>query len=203
MSEIDLNTEQTILEAAKSVFVKKGLEGARMQEIADEAGMNKALLHYYFRNKEKLFEAVFLDAFNKFIPNINQLINSKESLAKKIRSFVGNYIDIFMENPFIPEFVIHELSRNPDRIVGLFTNSGIDINPLVKQIKKEAKKGKISPVEPRQLITNLLSMCIFPFVARPILQNVLFNNDHEAFKGFIEQRREEIPEFIFNSIMKK
>ena len=203
MGDIDLNTEQIILKAAKTVFIKKGLEGARMQEIADEAGINKALLHYYYRGKDKLFEAVFEDAFNKLLPTIIELIRSEIPLFQKIELFVQNYVDIFTENPFVPGFIMHELSRNPERIVKLISNIGIDPHILINQIEDEIKKGNIDPVNPYHLIVNMLSMCIFPFAARPIIQNLLFHNDSEEFAKFIAQRKQEVPAFIIQSIRKK
>ena len=84
MSEQELSTEKTILEAAKKVFLDKGFDGARMQEIADEAGINKALLHYYFRSKDKLFDAIFEEAFKQFLPNISDIMVSDISIEEKV-----------------------------------------------------------------------------------------------------------------------
>jgi len=200
---MDLNTEQKILEAAKTVFIKKGLEGARMHEIADEAGINKALLHYYFRAKDKLFEAVFKDAFYKMVPNIVDLLKSETPLFTKIELFAENYIDIFIENPFVPGFILHELNRNPQRIVNLISNVGIDPPLFIQQINEEVEKGTINPVDPQQLIVNLLSMCVFPFAATPIIKNIIFENNSESFNEFLVSRKKEVPKFIINSIKKK
>jgi len=203
MSQKDLNTEQKILEAAKSIFITKGMEGARMQEIADEARINKALLHYYYRTKDKLFEAVFKDAFNKLVPNIITLLNSDIPLFDKIELFAQNYIDIFIENPFVPGFVLHEINRNPQRIVDLIANIGIDPGLFINQVNREIENGTIEPTDPYQLIVNMLAMCIFPFAATPIIRNIIFNNDNETFKQFLISRRTEVPAFIINSIKKK
>lgn len=203
MSEKEFNTEQTILKAAKKIFIQKGLDGARMQEIADEAGINKALLHYYFRSKDKLFEAIFQDAILKFIPGMMEMLQSELPLFKKIEIFTGNYIDAFTENPFIPGFIMHELSRDPSKIAMMVKNSGVRPEAFISQIKKEMEAGSIVEVDPYHLIVNILSMCIFPFAARPILLNVLFRNDPEAYAGFIAQRKKEVPEFIINAIRKK
>jgi len=203
MGKKDLNTEQKIHEAAKAVFIKKGLEGARMQEIADEAGINKALLHYYFRTKDKLFEAVFTDAFFKLVPNILNLLKSDPPLFEKIKQFTENYIDIFIENPFVPGFVLHELNRNPQRIVKLISNIGVDPGIFILQVNEEIEKGTIIHIDPRQLIVNMLAMCIFPFAATPIIKNIIFKNDTEKFSEFLESRKKEVSEFIINSIKKK
>jgi len=199
----DTNTEQSILEAAKIVFVKKGMEGARMQEIADEAGINKAMLHYYYRSKDKLFEAVFKETFLKLVPNLIEIVKTDISLFEKIRIFVGNYIDIISENPLIPAFIIHELNRNPDRVVELIKSSGINPVFFINQVDKEIKEGIIEPVNPLHLIVNMLALCIFPFVARPILQGVIFNEDRQQYEIFIQDRKKEVYDFIINSIKKK
>ena len=200
MAEKDLNTEQKILEAARLVFTQKGFEGARMQEIADKAGINKALLHYYYRSKDKLFEGVFREAFFTMVPQVMDLLKSEMPLFEKIRFFTSNYIEIFINNPFIPGFVLHELSVNPKRIVDLLSNLGIQPALFLDQIQAEIDKGIIKPIDPRNLLTNMLAMCIFPFVARPILQNILFTNDEQAFAQFVEDRKKAVPEFIINAI---
>lgn len=203
MSEKELNTEQTILEAAKKIFIRKGMDGARMQEIADEAGINKSLLHYYFRTKDKLFEAIFTEAILKLVPNIMEMMKSDLPLFTKIEIFTGNYIDAFTENPFVPGFIMHELSRDPSKIVNMVKNAGINPQPFFDQVKREADAGNIIAVDPYHLIVNMLSMCIFPFVATPVLMNVLFKNNAESYSQFISQRKKEVPEFIINSIKKK
>jgi len=202
MNDKDLNTEQRILLAAKRVFVEKGLEGARMQEIADEAGINKALLHYYFRSKDKLFEGVFREAFYRFLPTLMTLLKQDVPLFQKIRMFAEQYFEIFKDNHYLPGFVIHELSRNPRRIVSLMTTAGVDPEPFIRQVKEEVERGTIRPVDPRDLIVNMLAMCIFPFVAAPIINNIIFSEDSEAFSAFIEERKQSVPEFIINSIKK-
>ena len=88
----DTTTEATILNAAKSIFQRKGMDGARMQEIANEAGINKALLHYYYRSKQLLFEAVFKNAFKLLAPQLKKVLNSDDSLNDKIKNFTKNYI---------------------------------------------------------------------------------------------------------------
>jgi TetR/AcrR family transcriptional regulator len=203
MGDKELSTEQAILEAAKNIFIRKGMEGARMQEIADEAGINKALLHYYFRSKDKLFEAIFSEAILNLVPNIMEMMKSDLPLFTKIEIFTVNYIDTFTENPFIPGFILHELSRDPSKIVNMVKNAGINPQPFFNQVDEEIKLRNIIPVDPYHLIVNMLSMCIFPFVATPILKNILFQKDPEAFRQFIHQRKKEVPEFIINAIKKK
>src|ERR1044072_5809634 len=105
------STEEKIVTAAKKVFLAKGLAGARMQDIADEAGINKALVHYYFRNKEKLFEVIFTEAALKLFPKINIIFESDGTLFEKIRLFVAEYITVMSENPYLPMFVLNEINK--------------------------------------------------------------------------------------------
>jgi AcrR family transcriptional regulator len=203
MAEKNSNTEQNILEAAKLVFVAKGMAGARMQEIADKAGINKALLHYYFRSKEKLFEAVFVEILSKLIPDISELLLSELPLFEKIRKFTQHYIDTIRENPLIPVFILHELNSEPEGIARTFKSMGIQPQIFVDEINREIKKGTIIPIDPLHLIVNLLSMCIFPIVAQPIMQHLIFEDKGEAYSAFLEQRKKEVPEFIINSIRKR
>ena len=199
----DINTEQSILEAAKVVFIQKGMEGARMQEIADEAGINKALLHYYFRSKDKLFKAVFQESFFKLLPNLADLLKSDITLFEKIRLFVERYIDIINANPLLPSFILHELSRNPEAVAEMIKSSGINPVYFVNQVQEEIENGTIEPVQPLHLIVNMLALCIFPFVAKPILQEVIFDQDQQQFDIFIQERKKEVADFIINSIKKK
>ncbi len=115
----DINTEYHILEAAKKVFQSKGMDGARMQEIADEAKINKAMLHYYYRSKQLLFEAVFINAFELLAPQLNAILNDDSSIEKKVRNFTSNYISFIIKHPYLPSFIIQELNRNPEFILKL------------------------------------------------------------------------------------
>lgn len=200
MSDNSTNSEQHILEAARKVFIAKGMEGARMQEIADEAGINKALLHYYFRNKDKLFQAVFLEAFQKFLPQIELLINSELPFLDKLEIFIQNYICIIIENPYIPGFVLHELTRNPQRLAGLLVNKAERMPEFLAMIQHEIDNGVLKPFDPRQIIINSLALCIFPFVARPITQAVFFANDRDVYDNFLEQRKSAVYDFIRSAI---
>ena len=113
----DSTTEGKLLAAAKKVFTTKGMAGARMQDIADEAGINKAMLHYYFRDKDKLFEVIFLQEAEKFFPKINTIFESDLPLFEKIEQFVNEYIDEMVENPYLPWFILNELNRDADQFL--------------------------------------------------------------------------------------
>ncbi|MBN8864458.1 MAG: TetR/AcrR family transcriptional regulator [Sphingobacteriales bacterium] len=200
-SQKDTNTEQRILEAAKKVFVRKGMAGARMQDIADEAGINKALLHYYFRNKEKLFEMIFTEAASKLFPRINQLFTAELPLFEKIERFCHEYIDIVKSNPYLPLFVLNEINQNPEHFLQKFWKGEHKPNPthLLNQIAEEVQRGTIRPIHPVNLLINLVSMTIFPFMAKPMLEANL-GISADQFNDFIEQRKKEIPAFIISAL---
>ncbi len=201
MKEKDQNIEVRILNAARVVFMKKGYDGARMQEIADEAGINKSLLHYYFRNKEKLFTAIFEEAFHQFLPRISGYFQAEMPLFEKIEKISGLYITLLSQNPHIPMFILHEVQNNPDLIVDKLQNqAGIDPQVINRQIQKEVKAGILKPVDFRQLMVSLISMCVFPFAAKPLLLKFLFGNNEKEWDKFIEERKKFIPEFIKESL---
>jgi AcrR family transcriptional regulator len=205
MTEHEKNTEDKILDAAKDVFQQKGMTGARMQEIADKAGINKSLLHYYYRTKDKLFEKVFEIAFSIFVPKLKEMMSSDKPVFEKIGFFVKNYTNLLQKHPYIPGFVINELNRNPEILVKIFEkNIQLKENNLIEtfeaQIQKEVDQGIIKPISAQNLLTNVISLCIFPIVAKPVLKGVLFGNDEEEFSAFLEQRAEFVTDFIINSI---
>ncbi|MBK7029571.1 MAG: helix-turn-helix transcriptional regulator [Bacteroidales bacterium] len=199
MNQEGKNTEGIILEAARTIFIQKGFSGARMQEIADQAGINKALLHYYFRSKDHLFEAVFAQALGSFLPVIKSVLESELPLKIKIIKFVETYIDILLANPYIPGFVIQELNTNPGRFVDKFTAMGLDPTIILRQIEKEVDLRTIRAVKADHFMVNLLAMCIFPFVAKPIVKGVL-RKDESQYNVFLKERKEQIIEFVMNSL---
>ncbi|MGE5106028.1 MAG: TetR/AcrR family transcriptional regulator [Sphingobacteriales bacterium] len=199
----DTTTEEKIHKAARKVFMTKGMAGARMQDIADEAGINKAMLHYYFRDKDKLFEVIFLEEAQKFFPKINSIFNSDAPLFEKLEHFVVEYIDEMQENPYLPWFVMNELNRDPDQFMYKIWGKDNLPNPskFLAQMEKEVKKGTIKRISPMHLLMNLLGMTIFPFVAKPmIVRNMRL--DELQFRAAMEERKKEIPKFIIDSIKK-
>jgi TetR/AcrR family transcriptional regulator len=201
MTDQQKDTEQLILQAARKVFIKKGLDGARMQEIADEAGINKALLHYYFRSKDKLFEMIFQEEIVKFFPKMISLMSSEDlSFEEKIKTFVANYISIFINNPFLPSFIIKEVHRNPENIRQYFMKSGFDMGNVRSVIEKLAKQLNMSFDEARHFMINMVSLCIFPFAGRPLIEKILFMDDKAGYNKFLEDRKTLVAEYMINSL---
>ncbi|AEW00733.1 TetR family transcriptional regulator [Niastella koreensis] len=198
----DKSTEQKILEAAKQVFMEKGIDGARMQDIADKAGINKALLHYYFRSKEKLFEMIFMEEARKFMPKVTSIMMSELTLFEKVEKFVGEYIDTLLQNPLLPIFILNEINRNPkEAIKKIFGNQRPPIDKVDELITKLVKKGEIKPIKGIELMVNMVSMCIFPFLARPMVQWITKATDEE-FINLMELRKKTVVKFVIDSIKK-
>lgn len=196
----DKNTEEQILTAAKDVFQTKGMDGARMQEIADKAGINKAMLHYYYRSKQLLFEAVFKNAFSLLAPQLNKILNDNSSIEDKVKNFSSNYISFIIKHPYLPNFIIQELNRNPDFIKNIQENNSIlNIDKFKAQVALEVEKGILKPTKGDQLFINILALNIFPFVAKPLVK-AFVKTDDQGFKKLMEQRKTEVSEFIIHSI---
>ncbi len=195
------NTEEKILNAAQTVFIKKGMDGSRMQEIADEAGINKALLHYYFRTKQKLFEAIFKKVFKHTFPNIGEFMLSDLPIEEKLATFIEKYISLLLKNPFFPAFIIKEISRDPDFLATVIKSQGVNPNKLFEMFENEMEAGRIIRMDARDLMINILALSIFPFVAKPLINIMFFGNDKKTYNAFLKKRKESVKEFILNSIL--
>ena len=197
-----MTTEEKIFEAAFKVFQLKGFKGARMQEIADEAGINKAMLHYCFKNKELLFEAVFMNAFGKLAPQINEIFKSQDSIFEKIKKFTDSYISFVMDYPFLPQFIIQEMNNNPEFVTKFLKKENRpDPTKLIHQIENEIKLGILKPINPKQLLIDIFSMTVFPFAAQALLKGMIQVSNEELMQ-LMEERKKYIYEHIITSIKK-
>jgi len=197
-------TEEKILESAQEIFHLKGFAGARMQEIADKAEINKGLLHYYYKSKDKLFESVFNIALKQMLGKLDTTLNEEVDLFTKIENLVDGYITVLSKNTFVPNFVFQEINRNPDFFTEQFKkfNSLEGIRKFENQIKEETAKGRIIEIDPKQLIINIISMSIFPFMAKPMAMGILDLTEKD-YKKIIEKRKKEVAEFTINAIRVK
>jgi AcrR family transcriptional regulator len=205
---VDKDTEQQILDAANSVFLRRGTAGARMQEIADEAGVNKALLHYYFRSKSRLAEAVFQRVAVRLLPPVLGVLASDLEIEQKVEQVIAIELDVLARSPTAPAYVISEINQHPDRarqFIKAMTGLEVDgVAPpmrdkLERQLKARARAGTMRPISAEQFVINLLSLCVFPFAARPMLF-AAFGFDERGFQRFIEQRKTELPAFFLNAL---
>lgn len=192
MNTEELSTEDKILIAASKVFTEKGFSGTRTRDIAEEAGINLALLNYYFRTKEKLFEQVMkvkiVLLFGQIIPIVT---NEKTSLDEKIDLASVKYFDILTKNPNLPIFVLSEIQKKTSDVKSILPFEKILNNSyLMKQIKE--RKPDVNPFH---FLLNFLSMTVFPFLGKPILQSFDLMNDAE-FQKFVEERKTMVPMWI-------
>jgi AcrR family transcriptional regulator len=195
------NTEEQIIAAAKKIFLQKGLAGARMQDIADEAGINKALLHYYYRSKEKLFDMVFDEALDKVISRLAMIISTNMPLPDKIRGIVKGYIEALAENPHLPLFILSELQQDPELLIRKFKSKPNfpHLQLFLVEMAQAAEQGVIKKISPVQLLINILSLCVFPFAARPLLKGIVGMDDVQ-FRLLIEERKQLVADFILKAI---
>ena len=192
MNTEELSTEDKILIAASKVFTEKGFSGTRTRDIAEEAGINLALLNYYFRTKEKLFEQVMkvkiVLLFGQIIPIVT---NEKTSLDEKIDLASVKYFDILTKNPNLPIFVLSEIQKKTSDVKSILPFEKVLNNSyLMKQIKE--RKPDVNPFH---FLLNFLSMTVFPFLGKPILQSFDLMNDTE-FQKFVEERKTMVPMWI-------
>ncbi|HUI91169.1 MAG TPA: helix-turn-helix domain-containing protein [Chitinivibrionales bacterium] len=170
----DLTTEQKILAAARQEFCERGIDGTRMQAIADRAGVNKALLHYYFRTKEKLFHIIIRDLVTTIWGKINRELDSAGTPADArtvISTLVSAYINTFAQNPEYPLILIHQLLHR-DKNVPLILNQviaslGEGPKRLTSLLSSEIRAGRIRKIEPIHFILNLIGMIMVTYVSRP------------------------------------
>lgn len=200
------DTERRILDAAHVVFVRRGTAGARMQEIADEAGVNKALLHYYFRSKDRLSEAVFQRVARALFGRINQILMSEAALDDKVRGIIGVYFTQLAETPYAPAYVISEVNHHPERaaqFVAMMQQAGAHparfLEVLQTQIDARVRAKTLRRISARQFFVHLVSLCIFAFAARPLLCAVL-QLDEAGFAAFMRERQAELPEFFLGAM---
>ena len=189
MNEQEQTTEEKILEAASEVFTEKGFSGTRTRDIAEKAGINLALLNYYFRSKEKLFEQVMkikvVLLFGKIFPILS---NEKTSLEEKIDLASEKYFEILSKNPNLPLFVISEIQKKNSNITKIIpVNKIFENSVIIKQIKE--KRPEINPLH---YLVNFLAMTIFPFLAKPVFNAFELTNEEE-YHQFISERRKLVP----------
>jgi len=204
----DRDTEERILDAAHAVFLQRGTAGARMQEVADEAGVNKALLHYYFRSKDQLAQAVFRRALGELLPQAMEILRSEAEIESKVRGIVELEVEILRRNPFLPGYLLGELTHHPERVHEIFESVvgmklgrlGHEVRSTIAgQLEAEAEAGRMRELPVEDFLMNLVSLAIFPFAARPLLQ-LMLDVDEDGFDALMGARKERLPEFFLNAL---
>ncbi len=196
------NTEETILEAARKVFVQKGFAAARMCEIAKTANINQALLHYYFRKKDKLFSIIFEQESRKFYAEFLSILKSERPFFEKIRLLVAKEIQKISSAPFLPMFILNEMHSNPERLdqfLGSNHRHAEIFNVFSEVVLKEQAEGRIRKVCPRQLFLSILGLTTFPFLAQPMIKHVL-DIDDTAFNQMMSERVDYASDMLIKSL---
>jgi AcrR family transcriptional regulator len=186
-------TKSKIFEAAQAVFLRKGLEAATMSDIAKEACISRPSLHYYHRTKHGLFSDILAKAVKDIISQVQPVVDSDLSLLKKAEKTIDIYHEILLENPLMPLFLISEARRNPQALLELlYTHGHIDV--LVAQLHKrhagELHQGRLPLEAMAHFLNTFCGLLFFPFLAKPLLDAVIFRENPTAFKRFVEERRE-------------
>ncbi|WP_435354597.1 TetR/AcrR family transcriptional regulator [Emticicia sp. SJ17W-69] len=194
MKELEISTEEKILEAAEKIFLQDGYSGSRMQDIADLAGINKALLHYYFRSKDKLFEYIFDKKASIMFPSMEELFDKNMDFIEILDLFIEKYIDLLIKNPFLPLFVITTVNKPNSQDFIKKLPIGLQ-KKLVEAFMKDVSEGKIKPLNPLHFIISVISMCAFPFMAKPVIMQIA-NASEEDFKTIMQSRVTEIQGYV-------
>lgn len=203
MTENDKQTESRIFEAASEVFLEKGMDGARMQDIADRAGINKSLLHYYYRTKDHLFDTVFEKTVNQMLMRFAPVFDQNLTFEEKIRFFFHEHIDFLMNNRRLPSFLLNEINRNPERMTKLMEKIEVHKlwDTLHAQHKKELNAYNINREDFPQIMVSVAALSLFPFAGFEIVSRILEKHG-TGFDEFIEKRKDFATQFVIKALKK-
>lgn len=193
----DASTEEKIMAAARTVFHSKGFAAARTRDIAEEAGINLALLNYYFRSKEKLFVLVMIETLSEFFGSVSVIINNPETtFEEKIEQFAAGYIDMIFREPDIPLFIMSEIRNNPEQLLQKVDIRNTVFNSVfIHQFAEAVEQGKIKDQNFLHFMMNFIGLIVFPFIAKPLLQ-AISGLTEEQLNALIEERKKLIPVWI-------
>lgn len=192
-----MTTEQQIKEAASALFLKKGYAATTTRDIAAASGTNVALISYYFRSKENLFAEIMLEQMQMFAAGLGAIVNDPDTDVKeKCRRIANAYLDLFEQRPDLPLFLLSELRQEPEVLIEkVGIANALKNSVLFRQIAESIRNGTMMDVHPMHVLMNLLSMLVFPFVAKPLLQGASGMSDR-TFKSLMQERRELVPVWI-------
>lgn len=197
VKQTDISTEERIKQAARNVFYRKGFAATRTRDIAEEADINLALLNYYFRSKQKLFDIIVIEALSNFVKTIQFVLNDEEtSLEEKIQDLANNYIDFIREEPHVPTFIVTEIRNNPKELLNkLPVREILSKSVCFRQYREAVKLGRINEPKPLHFLMNLIGLIVFPFIAKPLIMEAN-NFKASAFDQLMQERKKLIPLWI-------
>ncbi|MDF9828823.1 TetR/AcrR family transcriptional regulator [Parabacteroides sp. PF5-6] len=192
MSEQEgIDMEARILEAAKVVFVRKGYNQTTMTDIANEVGIGRTALHYYYRTKEMLFEAIFGQLMGSILPNIKRIVEEDIPVIEKIQQAIDQYIEALQENFLFPIFVVSEMNRDPEHLYQVLLKDPDKVLPLLRlrgEIEEEMNKGNLRKIPLLEVISVLIGSLVFPILLRNPLSTIFMDGDMEKYKSYIAER---------------
>lgn len=192
----ELTTEEKIIESARKLFTQKGFSATRTRDIAEEAGINLALLNYYFRSKQNLFQIIIEEKFDELFGMIGPILSDTNiSLEEKIETLVTNYTNLLLENEDLPFFVLSELKSNEFILEKVKQNAKMLSQPTIENQLKE-RRFTISTLN---FIMNIVSMTMFPFLSKPLFVSTGLVKE-EDFANFVINRKQHIPSWIMNTL---
>jgi AcrR family transcriptional regulator len=193
-----------ILQAAMEEFIQFGKKGARMQAIADRAGVNKALLHYYFSSKENLHKEVIKRIFQSAFSRISESLTSSDEPEEQMRELISAYFDFIRTFPELPRLMLHEITTNPEAIEKFFapllTGERNYPEAILDMIRSGIESGQFRKVDPQQFMITVISTIIFYFIAKPVLTTVLSIEDEEEF---LDRRKQHIQDVLLTYLERK
>jgi TetR/AcrR family transcriptional regulator len=198
--ESNASSEQRIKDAARKVFLMKGFAGARVQEIADEAGMNRVLVNYYFRSKERLFQVVFQDAMSEIDNRLLLVVQSEAAIQEKIAQVVEGYMTQAIIDPLVETFLINEFNQHPDLMREVFQESKAAhaITVFVRELDVAFARGEIRYTG-YQVFLTIMSICMFPFAAQAMLSNLL-ELSPERYVKLLEERKAICADMVWRAV---
>lgn len=186
--------ENKIIDAARSVFIEKGYAETSMSEIAARVGINRPALHYYFRTKEKMFQAVFGSIVSSVVPKVFDALTHKEkSISQRVEGIIDAYYALFLENPQLPMFILRELNRDSDLLINTIQQFNVmdTVHNALASVQEEMNEGKLRKVSLQFTFYNFYSLLTFPFLTKDISTKV-FRNDDKAFRDMLVEWKQNI-----------
>ncbi len=183
--------ENRILEAAKQVFVKKGYEATKMGDVATEAGIGRTALHYYYRTKEMLFDAIFDQLIETLLPNLSAIIDEESTVIEKLPKIISQYVKTLQQNPLFPIFALNELQRDPEHLYHSVLKEPTRIAPilrLINQLTDEMERGLVKKMPIHYVATTLISLLVFPVLVRNSITTIFMNGEVEQYDAFLQER---------------
>jgi AcrR family transcriptional regulator len=205
MKVVSDSTEQKILDAAKDAFMKHGLLGARMQDIADQAGINKALLHYYFRSKEKLFDTVFDMALVKFFDTIDVFENQELHILNRLNTYIDNVVEFNLEYPQMAMFILKEIENNPEvfKEKVMLAKKKKDGLMLIQALEQAMQAGEIKSTDTAMFFITIQSLCTYPFIASSMFKRSLKKQGKDWNKDFSPDKlKATVKQFVQITLLK-